>query len=106
MLLDELMVVVEYCEYGNLQNILRAHHRHFIDQINRTTDTIDPSITNCRAESQEVTVFMKNASQYVNGTVQADNLTISTTDLVCWSFQVASGMNYLVSRNVCFTVST
>lgn len=27
-------------------------------------------------------------------------LTISTTDLVSWSFQVASGMQYLSSRNV------
>lgn len=35
-----------------------------------------------------------------NGRISSDVLRIKTTDLLCWSFQVARGMHYLASRNV------
>lgn len=38
------MVIVEYCRYGNVQNFLQKNREAFIDQINRETDTIDPTI--------------------------------------------------------------
>lgn len=47
------MIIVEYCEYGNIQNILRTHRHQFIDQINRVDDTIDPSISICSAQIQK-----------------------------------------------------
>lgn len=40
------MVIVEYCQFGNLQHFLAKHRYHFIDQIQRDTDMIDSTITN------------------------------------------------------------
>ncbi|XP_034249879.1 vascular endothelial growth factor receptor 1 isoform X2 [Thrips palmi] len=39
----ELLVIVEYCRYGNLHNYLMKHRNHFIDQIDPTTGLIDPT---------------------------------------------------------------
>jgi len=38
----ELMVIVEYCRFGNLQSFLVKHRPYFVDQI--IEDAIDPSI--------------------------------------------------------------
>lgn len=40
------MVIVEYCEYGNVLDFLLKHRKHFIDQIVRGPDhdTIDRNI--------------------------------------------------------------
>ncbi|XP_039487146.1 vascular endothelial growth factor receptor 1 isoform X12 [Drosophila santomea] len=40
----ELMVIVEYCRFGNIQNFLLRNRKCFINQINPDTDHIDPSI--------------------------------------------------------------
>ncbi|CAG2053297.1 unnamed protein product [Timema podura] len=40
----ELLVIVEFCRYGNLHNYLIRHRDHFIDQIDMKTGQIDPSI--------------------------------------------------------------
>lgn len=44
-ILGEVMVIVEYCCYGNVQNFLIKHRNNFIDQIVRSQDIIDPNIT-------------------------------------------------------------
>lgn len=40
----ELLVIVEYCRFGNLHNYLLRHRGNFIDQIDPKTDAIDISI--------------------------------------------------------------
>ncbi|KRG02703.1 uncharacterized protein Dmoj_GI14251, isoform B [Drosophila mojavensis] len=40
----ELMVIVEYCRFGNVQNFLLRNRKCFINQINPITDRIDPTI--------------------------------------------------------------
>lgn len=40
----EVMVIVEYCRFGNLQNFLVKHREYFVDQIVRDKDIIDPTI--------------------------------------------------------------
>ena len=40
----EVMVIVEYCRFGNVQNFLIKHREYFIDQIVRDQDIIDPTI--------------------------------------------------------------
>jgi FMS-like tyrosine kinase 1 len=46
----ELMVVVEYCRYGNIRSFLLAHRRTFINQLNKESNEIDPTITNTEEE--------------------------------------------------------
>lgn len=38
------MVIVEYCQFGNIQTFLQKHRPYFIDQINPKTEEIDPAI--------------------------------------------------------------
>ncbi|XP_077296631.1 vascular endothelial growth factor receptor 1-like [Arctopsyche grandis] len=42
----ELLVIVEYCRYGNLHNYLIRHRENFIDQINLHYGNIDSNIGN------------------------------------------------------------
>lgn len=43
-ILGEVMVIVEYCQFGNIQTFLQKHRPYFIDQINPKTEEIDPAI--------------------------------------------------------------
>uniref|UniRef100_W4VRJ9 Protein tyrosine kinase n=1 Tax=Corethrella appendiculata TaxID=1370023 RepID=W4VRJ9_9DIPT len=40
----ELMVIVEYCQFGNVQQFLQKHKAFFVDQINAETGEIDHSV--------------------------------------------------------------
>lgn len=40
----ELLVIVEYCRFGNLHNYLLRHRADFINQIDPATGKLDPSI--------------------------------------------------------------
>lgn len=42
----ELLVIVEYCRYGNLHNYLIRHRGNFIDQIDPNSGQIDSNIGN------------------------------------------------------------
>lgn len=48
----EVLVIVEYCRYGNVQNFLQKHRTYFVDQINPITDEIDPSILTLEERDQ------------------------------------------------------
>uniref|UniRef100_A0A336M798 receptor protein-tyrosine kinase n=1 Tax=Culicoides sonorensis TaxID=179676 RepID=A0A336M798_CULSO len=41
----EVMVIVEYCRFGNVQKFLLKHRTYFVDQIKKDTDEIDSNIT-------------------------------------------------------------
>lgn len=48
------MIIVEHCQYGNIQEFLRKNRQNFIDQIDRDTDEIDESITEtCNKRSND-----------------------------------------------------
>ncbi|XP_037051566.1 vascular endothelial growth factor receptor 1 isoform X6 [Bradysia coprophila] len=174
----EVMVIVEYCRFGNVQNFLIKHREYYIDQINPESDTIDPTILTKEQRYSNDSGYEYNSqglkyvklsfsnnhlnssgkavpshlnsrggyirqSDYFSGGMDSanteaalirptsvpaptgeDNLVLSnnsvqpawrsnykmdykgpmrvvtTTDLVCWSFQVARGMEYLASRKV------
>jgi FMS-like tyrosine kinase 1 len=40
----DVMVIVQYCRFGNIQDFLLKHRPNFVDQIVRNTDTIDTII--------------------------------------------------------------
>ncbi|KAG5675894.1 hypothetical protein PVAND_005754 [Polypedilum vanderplanki] len=162
----ELMVIVEYCRFGNLQSFLVKHRPYFIDQVRN--DRIDPMImknemrwsknsayNSFNSEGNQYTpqlnLGVSNPAAHMNtqgyvrhsGFHQVDSCnteatvvsnmetvtgednallsnnsdqplwrsnygadykgparTVCTSDLVCWAFQVARGMDYLATRKV------
>lgn len=38
------MLIVEYCQFGNLQHYLVRHRLYFVDQLDRNEDRIDATI--------------------------------------------------------------
>lgn len=52
---DDMMIIVEYCKYGSLQNILVKNRPTFIDQINRDTDTITSNVDSEKQQDDQNT---------------------------------------------------
>lgn len=38
------MIIVEYCQFGNIQNFLRSNRPNFIDQVDYDLDEIDETV--------------------------------------------------------------
>lgn len=53
----ELMVITEYCRFGNLRNYLKKHRKDFIDQIDPDKGVIDPKV----GEKPENLIEKKNS---------------------------------------------
>ncbi|XP_055382756.1 vascular endothelial growth factor receptor 2-like isoform X2 [Condylostylus longicornis] len=128
----ELMVIVEYCRYGNLEMFLRNHRSKFINQIDPITDAIDPKITKDLLTGDNNTGRLSTAtdSTYIpsntaliqpstsriskSDDIEDDNLskvknepnnsnmfeTLTTTDLICWAYQITRGMDFISKRNI------
>ncbi|XP_014228085.1 vascular endothelial growth factor receptor kdr-like isoform X1 [Trichogramma pretiosum] len=82
----ELLVIVEYCRYGNLHNYLLKHRDDFIDQIDPNTGDIDPDIGYdiiCNARSSTRNSKVKYAAlsfaRSVSGQSANQQTTASTT---------------------------
>uniref|UniRef100_UPI00398F02ED vascular endothelial growth factor receptor kdr-like n=1 Tax=Pristiophorus japonicus TaxID=55135 RepID=UPI00398F02ED len=115
-----LMVIVEYCKYGNLSNYLRSKRNDFIlikcqKNGNQPETLIDETSTDVmestkrRLESVASTgsstssgfVEDKSYSDAEEEEEDAEDLykrPLAMEDLICYSFQVAKGMEFLASR--------
>ncbi|XP_054695149.1 vascular endothelial growth factor receptor kdr-like isoform X1 [Grus americana] len=115
-----LMVIVEYCKYGNLSNYLRGKRGDFIayksqensDQAEKSLDESNSDLTELikrRLESVASTgssassgfIEDKSYSDSEDDEEDAEDLykrTLTLEDLICYSFQVAKGMEFLASR--------
>lgn len=78
---DELMVIVEYCRFGNLKDVLEKHHKNVKNQ---TTDN-----TNCQMQMTKT-----------RNTAFASARSVSRNDLASWSYQIAQGMQFLAAHNI------
>ncbi|XP_042882555.1 mast/stem cell growth factor receptor-related protein Kit-like [Penaeus japonicus] len=47
----ELMILVEYCRFGNILDFMRRNHRTFVNQLDPLTDTINPSVVRLPLEN-------------------------------------------------------
>ncbi|XP_075040509.1 vascular endothelial growth factor receptor kdr-like isoform X2 [Mixophyes fleayi] len=111
-----LMVIVEYCKYGNLSNYLRSKRADFIAYKSQETEkTVDDSsddlseLIKRRLESVASTGssassgFIEDKSYSDSEEEEEDPEDVSKRqltmeDLICYSFQVAKGMEFLASR--------
>ncbi|XP_046459939.1 mast/stem cell growth factor receptor Kit-like isoform X2 [Daphnia pulex] len=120
----ELLIIVEYCRFGNLQSFLMNHRKNFVNLVDefgnlKKQDKMESSNFN-RLKWKEIPLQVESSDSQaenqpgVNSSteildIENSNLQdldvnfdrpISTTDLISWSFQIARGMDYLVSKKV------
>uniref|UniRef100_A0A7N8WVQ8 Vascular endothelial growth factor receptor 3 n=1 Tax=Mastacembelus armatus TaxID=205130 RepID=A0A7N8WVQ8_9TELE len=97
-----LMVIVEYCKYGNLSNFLRAKREFFLpyragqmDQ--RARHPPSPSFAPLTSP-QSPSSTTSSHSPAVEKLEDLWKTPLTIEDLICYSFQVARGMEFLASR--------
>lgn len=112
-----LMVVVEYCKYGNLSNFLRAKREFFLPYRDRSPKTqsqvrrmIEAGQMDQRARQppspssasltgpQSPTSNTTSPNPAVEKMEDLWKTPLTIEDLICYSFQVARGMEFLASR--------
>lgn len=74
------MVIVEYCRFGNLKDVLEKHRIQNIKNQNVDSNTVQ---------------MTKNR---IPGFAAARSVT--QNDLSSWSYQIAQGMQYIASHNI------
>ncbi|KAM9310211.1 LOW QUALITY PROTEIN: vascular endothelial growth factor receptor 3 [Pholidichthys leucotaenia] len=112
-----LMVIVEYCKYGNLSNFLRAKREFFLPYRDRSPKTqsqvrrmIEAGQMVQRAHqppspsSSPLTSPQSPPSSTASQNLAVEKMEdlwktpLTIEDLICYSFQVARGMEFLASR--------
>ncbi|CAB1324871.1 unnamed protein product, partial [Coregonus sp. 'balchen'] len=104
-----LMVVVEYCKYGNLSNYLRTKREFFLPyRVRRMIEAgqveqrarLPPSSSSIGSpQSQSPSKSnQKSHSPAVENMEDLWKTPLTIEDLICYSFQVARGMEFLASR--------
>ncbi|XP_042325442.1 vascular endothelial growth factor receptor 2 [Sceloporus undulatus] len=106
-----LMVIVEYCKFGNLSVYLRSKRSDFIpykaksarfrqefgEDLKKRLDSITSSQSSASSGFGEE----RSLSDVEEGEVTSDDPyknALTLEDLICYSFQVARGMEFLASR--------
>uniref|UniRef100_A0A8K9XCN6 Vascular endothelial growth factor receptor 3 n=1 Tax=Oncorhynchus mykiss TaxID=8022 RepID=A0A8K9XCN6_ONCMY len=107
-----LMVVVEYCKYGNLSNYLRAKREFFLPYRDRSPKTqsqvrrmieagqVEPRARLPPSPSSSSIGSLQSQSPSKSNQKMEDlwKTPLTIEDLICYSFQVARGMEFLASR--------
>ncbi|XP_058124366.1 platelet-derived growth factor receptor beta-like [Anopheles ziemanni] len=83
---NELMIILEYCRYGNVLSFMQSKRSTFVNCIDDLPITWISSIMNPEPGESDP----DDESQ----------MSLRTTDLVCWATQIAFGMEYLSSKNI------
>ncbi|XP_068815828.1 vascular endothelial growth factor receptor 3 isoform X4 [Struthio camelus] len=108
-----LMVIVEFCKYGNLSNYLRTKREGFSpyrEKSPRLRIQVQSIVEAVRADrrsrsgTSDSAIFnrlLMHKSQTAQPIQEVDDLwqsPLTMEDLICYSFQVARGMEFLASR--------
>ncbi|KAL4649213.1 vascular endothelial growth factor receptor 3 isoform X1 [Arapaima gigas] len=110
-----LMVIVEYCKYGNLSNFLRTKREFFLpyrDRSPKTRNQVRRMMEAVQVDQRDRDLstpcsFSENETKGKQGQglqpcqEKVDDLwktPLTVEDLICYSFQVARGMEFLASR--------
>jgi serine/threonine protein kinase len=62
----DLLLVVEYCRFGNLRTFLLAHRRTFVDQLDRDKGEIDSTITQTWDQTKRTESKKNKSNDYQN----------------------------------------
>lgn len=98
----ELLMICEFCCYGNLQDFLQTHRENFANLI-VDGELMKTSIETKAPQSSYVPMpEMSDEKPVINMDVfvKGSEVSINTTNLISWSFQVARGMDFLASRKI------
>ncbi|XP_046650642.1 mast/stem cell growth factor receptor-related protein Kit-like isoform X2 [Daphnia pulicaria] len=117
----EILVIIDFCEFGNLKSYLINHRDNFVNQL---SDSGDLQSENETTEMDKATRNEKVANELTNATNAIPenqlentpeprqtqncgedsnatfNQIIKTSDLISWSLQIARGMEFLASKKV------
>ncbi|XP_046456457.1 vascular endothelial growth factor receptor 1-like isoform X2 [Daphnia pulex] len=133
----ELLLIVEYCRFGNLQAYLINHRENFINLMDdfgnmKSDNEADQIVSVCNGNVEGTRLQLKPKKPpdtIKNGTEMTQQMappleliydpqepksfwhyqqdpdatlirSVSTRDLISWSFQIARGMDYLASKKV------
>ncbi|XP_013790768.1 vascular endothelial growth factor receptor kdr-like [Limulus polyphemus] len=79
----ELMMIVEYCQYGNLRHYLLQHQQNYINQINPKTGKIDPNISTLPGSTRLKDKNKENYFQYrsIDSVMAVENPTYKNKSL-------------------------
>ncbi|KAF7650754.1 hypothetical protein LDENG_00121000 [Lucifuga dentata] len=97
-----ILVITEYCCYGDLLNFLRRKRNSFLTS--QMGDSYYRNILNQRESTSEVigTGYMAMRPSEKERSSQSDDmddLSLDAEDLLSFSYQVAKGMEYITSKN-------
>uniref|UniRef100_A0A673AWE2 receptor protein-tyrosine kinase n=1 Tax=Sphaeramia orbicularis TaxID=375764 RepID=A0A673AWE2_9TELE len=98
-----LMVIVEYCKHGNLSSYLKSKRGEYSPYKSQWGSGVDCVVTNLNMCENDITFSQNSSIAHCNDchhvtaeSSDEDHLTME--DLICYSFQVAKGMEFLSSR--------
>jgi FMS-like tyrosine kinase 1 len=102
----ELLMIVEFCCFGNLQDFLQSHRRSFKNQIvdDKIVVAVEDDVNQAGTSQSSYVAMPEMASD--KGAINMDVLIdgsrifINTTNLVSWSYQISNGMDYLATRKI------
>ncbi|XP_055337298.1 vascular endothelial growth factor receptor 1-like [Paramacrobiotus metropolitanus] len=94
----EILLILEYCEYGSLLNYLQSHRGlYFYNQTSLygEMDTFnDEEFMQMQGEANRVQQYLKSHD------TSFDRNVMTTRDLLKFAFQISRGMRYLNSRSI------
>lgn len=92
----EVMMICEYCCYGNLRDFLQDHRTSF--DYSSPQNTADEVLDVASSDYIGMPIQEANHARPIHLRILYDGL--NYTNLVSWSFQVTRGMDYLASLKI------
>ncbi|XP_068177412.1 KIT proto-oncogene, receptor tyrosine kinase b [Antennarius striatus] len=97
-----ILVITEYCCYGDLLNFLRRKRQSFVISQDHSVFHCDATNQLEPAREDSGTTYMPMRPSEKERSSQSDDvddLSLDTEDLLSFSYQVAKGMEYITSKN-------
>ncbi|XP_019717685.1 KIT proto-oncogene, receptor tyrosine kinase b [Hippocampus comes] len=98
-----VLVITEYCCYGDLLNFLRGKRESFLNSqtgngyyrnVSKQTEPASSEVT-----SREYMAMRSTDKERSSQSEDADELSLAAEDLLSFSYQAAKGMEYITSKN-------